>query len=323
MSIHAVCRALTFGIIFLSRKAVLPLKRGIISRACSVRKGMNENQIIVYQPNETVRLDVRLENETVWLSQSQMVQLFQRDQSVIARHISNVFGEGEVDRESNMHFLHIPFSDKPVAYYSLDVVISVGYRVKSIIGTRFRQWATRILRDRLLMSASENARLASLERRVEEGFARHSRRIERLENDVSVFVKTALPPVEGVLFEGQICDAYATAMKIIKSAKKSLVLIDNWLDETVLTMLGGRGDGVKATIYTKKIGRKLQLDINRYNEQYAPIAVKPYSGAHDRFIIIDEETVYHIGASLKDLGHSLFAFSKLQIPAKDILSHLP
>ena len=144
----------------------------------------------------------------------------------------------------------------------------------------------------------------------------------RLENDVSVFVKTALPPVEGVLFEGQICDAYATAMKIIRSAKKSLVLIDNWLDETVLTMLGGRADGVKATIYTKKIGRKFQLDISRYNEQYAPIEVKPCSGAHDRFIIIDDDVVYHIGASLKDLGRALFAFSRLQIPAKDIMAHL-
>ena len=229
------------------------------------------NEIVVYQPNETIRLDVRLENETVWLSQAQMVLLFQRDQSVVARHISHVFNEGEVDKESNMHFLHIPFSDKPVAFYSLDVIISVGYRIKSMVGTRFRQWATRILRDHLLRSVSENARLASLERRVDEGFERQGQRIRRLENEVSVFVKTALPPVEGVLFEGQ----------------------------------------------------KLQLDLSRYNAQYAPIAVKPYNGAHDRFIILDGETVYHVGASLKDLGQSLFAFSRLQIPASDILLRLP
>lgn len=182
----------------------------------------NSNEIIVYQPNETIRLDVRLEGETVWLSQAQMVILFQRDQSVIARHIANAFREGEVDRGSNMHFLHIPFSDKPVAFYSLDVIISVGYRIKSIVGTRFRQWATRILRDRLLRSVSENARLASLERRMDDGFARQGQRIKKLENEVSVFVKTALPPVEGVLFEGQICDAYTTAMKIIKSARQSI-----------------------------------------------------------------------------------------------------
>ena len=281
------------------------------------------NEIVVYQPNETIRLDVRLENETVWLSQAQMVLLFQRDQSVVARHISHVFNEGEVDKESNMHFLHIPFSDKPVAFYSLDVIISVGYRIKSMVGTRFRQWATRILRDHLLRSVSENARLASLERRVDEGFERQGQRIRRLENEVSVFVKTALPPVEGVLFEGQICDAYATVMKIIKSAKRSIVLIDNWIDESVLTMLGARSKGVTATIYTKKASRKLQLDLSRYNAQYAPSAVKPYNGAHDRFIILDGETVYHVGASLKDLGQSLFAFSRLQIPASDILSRLP
>jgi len=282
-----------------------------------------DNEIIVYQPNETIRLDVRLENETVWLSQAQMVQLFQRDQSVVARHISHVFKEGEVDKESNMHFLHIPFSDKPVAFYSLDVIISVGYRIKSLVGTRFRQWATRILRDHLLRSVSENARLAKLERRVDEGFARQGERIEHLEHEVSVFVKTALPPVEGVLFEGQICDAYATTMKIVRSAKKSIVVIDNWIDETVLTMLGARTKGVVATIYTKKVTRKLQLDINRYNAQYEPIVVKPYKGAHDRFIIIDDSVVCHVGASLKDLGRALFAFSRLQIPAADILIRLP
>ena len=281
------------------------------------------NEIIVYQPNETIRLDVHLEDETVWLSQAQMVVLFQRDQSVIARHIANVFKEGEVDKGSNMHFLHIPFSDKPVAFYSLDVIISVGYRVKSVVGTRFRQWATRILRDHLLRSVSENARLASLERRMDEGFARQGQRIKHLENEVSVFVKTAMPPTEGVLFDGQICDAYATAMKIIKSARKSIVLIDNWIDESVLTMLGARSRGVTATIYTKNVSRKLQLDINRYNAQYEPIAVKPYKGAHDRFIILDGAAVYHVGASLKDLGRALFAFSLLQIPASDILSHLP
>ena len=281
-----------------------------------------KNEMIVYQPDETVRLDVYLDDNTVWLTQAQMVKLFQRDQSVIARHITSVFSEGEVDKKSNMHFLHIPFSDKPVAHYSLDVIISVGYRVKSIVGTRFRQWATRILRDRLLRSVSENARLANLERRMDEGFAKQGQRIEKLENSVSVFVKTALPPVEGVFFEGQICDAYTTVLKIVKTARKSLVLIDNWIDDSVLTMLGARAQGVTATIYTKKVGRKLQLDINRYNAQYEPIFVKAYKGAHDRFLIVDETIVYHIGASLKDLGRELFAFSRLQIPAVDILSRL-
>ncbi|MBO4619548.1 MAG: virulence RhuM family protein [Victivallales bacterium] len=277
-----------------------------------------KNEIIVYQPDETIRLEVRLENETVWLTQSQMVQLFRRDQSVIARHISNIFLDGEVEMESNMHFLHIPFSDRPVAIYSLDIIISVGYRIKSIIGTRFRQWATRILRDKLLASSTQNCRLMN----IEDHLMQHAQRIDALEKNVGFFLKTSLPPVEGVLFEGQICDAYATAMKLIKSAKKSLVLIDNYIDESVLTMLGARDDGVSATIYTRKYTAKLRLDVQKYNAQYPPIMLKPCHGVHDRFLLIDDMVTYHIGASLKDLGKSLFAFSRLEIPPSELLSHL-
>ena len=153
--------------------------------------------------------------------------------------------------------------------------------------------------------------------------AQHGQRIEKLEKDVAFFVRTALPPAEGVLFEGQICDAYATAMKLIRSAQKSLVLIDNYIDESVLTMLGGRNPGVAATIYTKHFSRKLQLDLQRYNAQYPPVAVKAYHGAHDRFLLVDETTTYHVGASLKDLGKSLFAFSRLELPAREILDRLP
>ena len=234
------------------------------------------------------------------------------DRTVITRHINNVFAEGELDEKSNVHFLHIPFSDRPIKLYSLNVVISVGYRVKSVRGTQFRIWATDVIYNYLLRGYAVNERIERLERKV----AKH-------DEQIGLVLKTALPPVEGVLFEGQICDAYATAMKIVKSAKKSLVLIDNWIDETVLTMLGERAKGVTATIYTKKATRKFQLDLNRYNAQYEPISVKPYKGAHDRFIIVDGMTVYHIGASLKDLGRALFAFSRLQIPASDILSRLP
>ena len=270
------------------------------------------NEIIVYQPDETIRLEVRLENETVWLTQSQMAQLFQRDQSVIARHIRNVFAEGELIKESNMHFLHIPFSDRTVAFYPLDVIISVGYRVKSLRGTMFRRWATSILKDYLLRGYAVNDRLDRLENRM-----------TKAEEQIGVVLKTALPPVEGVLFEGQICDAYATALKLIKSAQKSLVLIDNYIDESVLTMLGARNPGVSAIIYTKHFSRKLRLDLQRYNAQYPPIVIKAYQGAHDRFLILDDTTVYHIGASLKDLGKSLFAFSRMELTAKELLARLP
>ena len=179
-------------------------------------------------------------------------------------------------------------------YYNLDAIIAVGYRVNSMRATRFRQWATQVLRQYLLRGYAVNDRLDRLESKV----ARH-------DEQIGLFLKTALPPVEGVLFEGQICDAYATAMKLIRSAQNSLALIDNYIDESVLTMLAGRAPGVVATIYTRHFSRKLQLDLQRYNAQYPPITLKPCRGIHDRLLLIDGTVTYHIGASLKDLGKSL------------------
>lgn len=277
-----------------------------------------KNEIVVYQPDETLRLNVRLENETVWLTQLQMAELFGCSSDNVGLHLKNIFACGELTKEATAEEISVVRREgsrqvrRNVCFYNLDAIISVGYRVNSILGVKFRQWATSVLKDYLLRGYAVNERLDRLERRV----AKH-------DEQIAVFVKTALPPVEGVLFEGQICDAYATAMKLVKSAKKSLVLIDNWIDETVLTMLGGRCAGVSATIYTKRCSKKLQLDLARYNEQYPPISIKPYKGAHDRFLIIDETVVYHIGASLKDLGKSLFAFSKLEFPASELLSRLP
>ena len=272
----------------------------------------SKNEIIVYQPDETIRLEVRLENDTVWLTQEQMCILFQRDQSVITRHIKNAFEEGEVDVPNNMQILHNIRRGRPLTLYNLDVIISVGYRVKSLRGTMFRRWATSILKDYLLRGYAVNDRLDRLENRM-----------TKAEELIGVVLKTALPPVEGVLFEGQICDAYATALKLIKSAQKSLVLVDNYIDESVLTMLGGRAPGVSAIIYTKHFSRKLRLDLQHYNAQYPPVVIKAYEGAHDRFLILDDATVYHIGASLKDLGKSLFAVSRMEFPAKELLDRLP
>lgn len=270
-----------------------------------------KNEIVVYQPNETLRLDVRLDGETVWLTQEQMSILFGRDQSVIARHIGNAFSEGEVDKANNMQILHNIRRGQPLRLYSLDVIISVGYRVKSLNGVKFRKWATKVLREYLLKGYVVNDRIERLERKVREH-----------DEQIGMFIRTSLPPVEGVLFEGQICDAYATVLKIIKSAKKSLVLIDNYIDETVLMMLGARGRKVVATIYTRKISQKLKLDIEKYNAQYVPIEVRHFNGSHDRFLIVDNEIVYHIGASVKDLGRTLCAFSRLTIPAGEILAQV-
>ena len=280
----------------------------------------NSNQIILYRPNDTISLEVRLENETVWLSQAQMAELFQKDQSVIARHIKNIFIEKELETESNMQILHNTISKfKPTTLYSLDVVISVGYRVKSIRGTEFRRWANKVLKEYLLKGYAVNQRFEILENKIDKKFSEQDAKIEHLNKQVDFFVRTSLPPTEGVFHDGKIFDAYKFATDLIKSAKKSLILIDNYVDESVLLMLSKRNAGVSAKIYTSHLSDALKLDLQKHNNQYPPIEIEKYTKAHDRFLIIDDTDVYHIGASLKDLGKKLFAFSKLNISPKTIL----
>lgn len=268
------------------------------------------NEIILYQPDQSIRLEVRLENETVWLTQAQLSELFQRERTVITKHINNIFKEKELEEKSNVHFLHIAHSDKPIKYYSLDVIISVGYRVKSRRGVEFRQWANKVLKDYLLRGYAVNQRLERLEKTV----ADHSEKIE-------FFVRTSLPPSEGIFFDGQIFDAYAFAADLIKSARKSVVLIDNYVNESTLLMLSKRGEGVTATVYTAKVDKRLQLDLKRHNEEYPPIELAEYKQAHDRFLLIDTD-VYHIGASLKDLGKKWFAFARLHLDVKELLDRI-
>lgn len=281
-----------------------------------------QGEIILYQPDEAVRLEVRLEDETVWLTQAQIAELFQRDRTVITKHINNVFKEKELEEKSNVHFLHIANSDKPVKFFSLDVIISVGYRVKSVRGTQFRQWANKILKEYLLKGYSINQRLNDMEYRMNNKFFQIEKTIAEHDAKIDFFVHTSLPPVEGIFFDGQIFDAYKFATDLIKSAKCSLILIDNYVDESVLLMLSKRNSGVSATIYTHKINAQLQLDLNKHNDQYPPIEARTYKSSHDRFLIIDNTEVYHIGASLKDLGKKMFAFSKLELPAHTIIDVL-
>ena len=192
-----------------------------------------ENQIVVYQPNETIRLDVRLENETMWLTQAQLCELFQRDVSVISRHIKNVFAEGELEKESNLHFLQIANSDRPVTLYSLDVIISVGYRVKSVIGTRFRQWANKVLKEYILHGYAINDRIERLEQKV----LKH-------DEQINLVLQTALPPIQGVFYDGQLWDARALVLQLIARAKRSLILIDNWATPEVLDLFARKRKGV-------------------------------------------------------------------------------
>ncbi len=271
----------------------------------------NKGEIIFYHPENTLEIEVRLEDETVWLTQAQMVELFQRDVSVISRHINKVFKEGELEKKSNLHFLQIANSDKPLTLYSLDVIISVGYRVKSQRGTMFRQWANRVLKEYLLNGYSINQRFERIESRLCE----HDQKID-------FFVKTSLPPVEGIFFDGQLFDAYKFAADLIKSARKSIILIDNYVDESVLMLLTKRDVNVAATIYTAQISKQLTLDLQRHNAQYEPIIIKQFKQSHDRFLLIDEKDIYHIGASLKDLGKKWFAFSKLNLDINDIMRQI-
>ena len=278
----------------------------------------NQGEIILYQPDEEIKLDVRLENETVWLSIDEMSYLFGRDISVIGKHIRNIFKEGELIKNSVWAKFAYTASDGKtyqVDYYNLDVIISVGYRVKSQRGTQFRQWANKVLKEYLLKGYSINQRINQLENKMDSRLAAHDRQLEELTNKVDFFVRTSLPPVEGIFFNGQIFDAYKFASDLIKSARQSLVLIDNYVDENVLLMLSKRQPGVTATIYTQRITPQFRLDLDRHNDQYPPVDVRTCKFSHDRFLIVDETDVYHIGASLKDLGKKMFAFSKLDIPA--------
>ena len=278
---------------------------------------MEQGEIILYQPDEAVKLEVRMEDETVWLTQAQIAELFGTEVPAISKHIRNIIRSGELEKEatvSKMEIVRLEGSRKVkrvIDIYNLDMILSVGYRVNSKNATLFRRWANKVLKEYLLKGYSVNRRLSELEQTVSE----QSKKID-------FFVRTSLPPVEGIFFDGQIFDAYKFASDLIKSAKHSLLLIDNYVDESVLLMLSKRQPEVTATVYTQRITPQLQLDLDKFNDQYPPIDIRTCKLSHDRFLIIDDTEVYHIGASLKDLGKKWFAFSKLNMPAKLITNLL-
>ena len=281
------------------------------------------NEIVLYQPDETIKLEVRLENETVWLTQQQMADLFETTKQNVSLHISNVFKEEELSPTSTVkEYLTVQKEGnrtikRTQKYYNLDVIISVGYRVKSRRGTQFRIWANKVLKDYLLKGYSINQRLIKIENQLEN---HHSILLEHA-NKIEFFVKTSLPPVEGIFYDGQIFDAYKFVNDLIRSAKQRIVLIDNYIDDSVLQMIDKRQNSVSAVIYTKSISAQLQLDIQKHNAQYEPIVVQEFAKSHDRFLCIDD-TVYHIGASLKDLGKKWFAFNKMSISADQLLNKI-
>lgn len=282
---------------------------------------MSKNEIIIYQAeNQSTHLEVRLDDETVWLNRIQISILFDRDVKTIGKHINNVFSDGELQKDSTVaKFATVQYEgdrqvERLIEYYNLDVIISVGYRVKSPRGTQFRIWANKILKEYLLKGYVVNQRIERVENEVIE--------LRQKVNEFDLQLKTSLPPKEGIFFEGQVFDAYTFVSELIKSAKNSLILIDNYVDESVLMMFSKRNSGVSAKIYTLKSSQQLQLDLQKHNSQYPAIEIVPFSKSHDRFLIIDHTSIYHIGASLKDLGKRWFAFSKINLEANLIIQNL-
>jgi hypothetical protein len=265
------------------------------------------DELVVYRPNEdAAHITVRIDDETVWLTQQQMAILFNQTKQNISLHIVNCFKEKELDAVSVVKESLTTAKDGkkyPTKYYCLDVIISVGYRVKSKEATQFRIWATRVLKDYLLKGYVLNNRMNRMEDRMEA--------IGAKVNQLELQLNTHLIPTQGVFFEGQVFDAYVLISKIICSAQKSIMLIDNYVDESVLVHLSKKNKDVTVTLLTKTISKQLQLDVHKANAQYPTILVKQFSQSHDRFLILDKKEVYHLGASLKDLGKKWFAFSKL------------
>ncbi len=283
---------------------------------------MNKGEIILYQPNTSVQLEVRMEADTVWLNRQQISVLFDRDIKTIGKHINNALSEelkgiptvakfATVQQEGNRMIT------RNVEYYNLDVIVSVGYRVKSQRGIEFRQWANSVLKDYLLKGYSINHRMTQIENKIE----KHNKIIEEHDKKIDFFIRSSLPPIEGIFFDGQIFDAYNFINNLIRSAKNKIILFDNYVDDTVLAMLDKRNNDVNAIIYTKTISKQLSLDIEKHNSQYREIQIKETSKIHDRFLCIDS-VVYHIGASLKDLGKKWFAFSKMEIQAELLLGNI-
>ena len=286
----------------------------------SIESG-NKGEIVMYQPDETIRLEVRVENETVWLTQQQMAELFEATKQNVSLHINNIFKEDELDRLSVVKDSLTTARDGKrykTKFYNLDVIISVGYRIKSKRGTLFRQWANRVLKDFIIRGYAINQQVKYLEEKMDAKFHVYDNQISDIQDKISFFVRSSLPPVEGIFYDGQIFDAYVQIVSLIKQARRSIVLVDNYVDETTLTMLSKRNANVSATIYTKQTAEQFRLDVQRHNQQYPPIAVNICQRNHDRFLIIDD-VVYIFGASLKDAGKKLFAYIKMQETSADEL----
>jgi hypothetical protein len=289
------------------------------------KSNQNQGEIVLYQtPDNQIVLDVRFEFETIWLTQAQIVALFSTGKANVSEHIKQIFTTRELEIEAtvrNFRIVQIEGNRKvtrSIAHYNLDMIISIGYRVNSIRGTEFRIWANKVLRNYLLKGYAVRKQFEQIEKKLQQ----HDKTLFEHDQKFELLIKTHLTPNEGIFYDGQIFDAWQFASGIIKSATKSIDLIDNYVDESVLTLLSKRISGVTATIYTTSVSKQFKLDLKKFNDQYPAIVVKVFNRSHDRFLIIDQTIVYHIGASLKDLGKKWFAFSRIDLDAMDMLKKL-
>ena len=290
--------------------------------------GSQQGEIILYQPDETVRLEVRLEDDTVWLTQQQMAELFGKDRTVIGRHIRNVYNEGELQQDITCaKFAHMGSEgDQRYEYtaYNLDVIISVGYRVKSQRGTQFRIWATSVLKRYILQGTAIHSQLHYVKEEIDNRLNKHDQQIRTLQEKVDFFVRTSLPPVVGIFHQGQVFSARLFVEDLIKSARREVILIDNYVDAKTFDLLDVRAVGVQATIYTERADASLQRLQQLHNQEHSalPVSIAAFTHSfHDRFLIIDDE-LWHCGASFKDLGRRLFAIDRLNIDKSMILNQL-
>ena len=285
------------------------------------------NEIVLYQPDSTIQLEVRLQDETVWLSQQQMVALFDSTKQNISLHINNIYKEGELQKEATVkEYLTVQNEGgrqvtRSVRYYNLDVIISVGYRVKSLRGTQFRQWANRILKEYLLNGYAVNQQLLHLEERIDKRFHSIEQRVEKTEEKIDFFVRMSLPPVEQVFFEGEFFEARVLLEKIIKTAQKRVIIIDAYIDAATFEMLDVRARGVTADIYSDSEHKTLR-DAHNASVGVQPITTHKWSTAsHDRWLIVDDR-LYHCGHSVKDLGKRLSAIMLMGESPEAILNHV-
>ncbi|MFA5462016.1 MAG: RhuM family protein [Sulfurimonas sp.] len=285
----------------------------------------NRSDVVMYKDGE-IELSVSVENETVWLNRNQISELFGRDIKTIGKHIGNVFSDGELEQLSTVAIFATVQNEgsrivtRDIEHYNLDVVISIGYRVKSHKGVRFRQWATSVLKSYIKNGYAINSDKITHDRfkELENEVSSLKSKVENISNSLE---DTTFKRKQGLFFDGQTYDAYTFINDLFKSVKSEIVLIDNYIDETVLTLFSKYPE-LKIKIYTQTISRQLKLDYAKYQTEYQNIELIEFKNSHDRFLLLDKKEMYHIGASLKDLGKKWFAFSKFEMSTFDILQRL-